>query len=205
MDNQKQLDEDALTSKEKDAVIASLKDEVAYLRREIDAWREKPTNAQLRAQSTTIARLRANQPVPPPRSRGVLFLDDNPSRVRYFKSKIDSDLPCTYVTTAGEAIKALANGRYTLVFLDHDLEAGEEGQATSPLNSGMTVAQYLAREKARAVYMKVIVHSLNKSRAQEMLRLLGEAGYACTYIPFTDENNIAGVLDRERELMRGGV
>jgi len=193
--NQNQLNGDALTPEDKDAVIASLKAEVDYLRREIDAWRNKPTNAQVRAPISHLS-------TSPPRSRKVLFLDDNPSRARIFRSQIDPSLSCTYVTTAADAIRALENDRHTLVFLDHDLDPDSEGQAGSPPNSGMTVAKYLAGAKDKAVYMKVIVHSLNRPRAMEMLRLLGEANYACAYIPFTERVAIGAALYGERELSR---
>ncbi len=96
----------------------------------------------------------------------ILFLDDAKERVKLFKQNYigyDYTIAMSYV----EAIKALKENYYDVVFLDHDLVPESYAGVESPdIKTGLDVAKFiLTLDK---LPHEVIVHSLNPVGAKNI-------------------------------------
>lgn len=110
----------------------------------------------------------------------VLVLDDDAQRQAKLRGLFDKRAGTVSVVCESTAIGAIArllsSERFELVFLDHDLDGeASEGQAKSPPNSGLTVAQLLASVRFERPRM-VVVHSCNGPRARTMVETLRVGG-----------------------------
>jgi type II secretory pathway component PulM len=110
----------------------------------------------------------------------ILFLDDDPGRIRWLRSQAPSATCCE---TAEELIAALseAQGSIERLFLDHDL-GGEMYVNSDEPNTGMEVVRWL--ESHPKAIGTVVVHSLNATAAQAMIERLASAGYHAVHVPF---------------------
>jgi len=109
----------------------------------------------------------------------VLFLDDNPNRIKNFRSRVPY---ATIVETAHDCIEQL-NNDWDVVFLDHDL-GGEIFVDPEQDNTGSEVIRWIEVNKPKI--QKVIVHTCNHEVSDKMINDLIAAGYPATYIPFPD-------------------
>lgn len=115
----------------------------------------------------------------PRQSMNILFLDDDNERIRQFRGKIPG---AVVVKTAEQAIKALAKEDiWNIVFLDHDLE-GETYVDSNRADCGMEVVRWIIKEDAHI--RNIIVHTQNPPAGEEMTRLLKDALFTTTYVPF---------------------
>lgn len=116
----------------------------------------------------------------------ILFLDDMQIRHDNFQEWCD-DFNLTevyHVRTADEAVKAMIEHDFDVVFLDHDLaeEHYQDGtKAVTQANSGTAVAAWMVQNEARPV---VVIHSYNPVGATNMFNLFRDDGFACYKIPF---------------------
>jgi hypothetical protein len=110
----------------------------------------------------------------------ILFLDDDPWRIRWLRSQAPSATCCE---TAQEMIAALSEvqGSIERLFLDHDLD-GETYVDSDKPNTGMEVVRWLERHPKEI--RTVVVHSLNATAAQMMIERLRRAGYRAVHVPF---------------------
>jgi len=116
-----------------------------------------------------------------------LILDDDPdyddpqnpakagkNRITAFRKKlIGNDI--TWVMTAADAIEALANNDWDVLFLDHDL--GGEAYVKSGPGTGYEVAVWLERNPTRKP-PQIFLHSLNTVGRDNMKGALLEAIHA---------------------------
>ena len=110
----------------------------------------------------------------------ILFLDDDNYRIESFKTKIKG---ATIVKTASAAIEAIqSQDIWNIVFLDHDL-GGETFVDSDREDCGMEVACWIAENQPNI--RNIIVHSLNKPAADQMVAILKDSKYRATYIPFS--------------------
>jgi type II secretory pathway component PulM len=110
----------------------------------------------------------------------ILFLDDDPGRIRWLRSQAPSATCCE---TAQEMIAAFsdAQGSIEWLFLDHDL-GGEIHVDSNEPNTGMEVVRWL--ETHRKEVGTVVVHLLKTTAAQAMIERLACAGYHAVHVPF---------------------
>lgn len=108
----------------------------------------------------------------------ILFLDDDTTRTKKFKSHCPS---AKCVSTSQECIDELSQ-KWDTVFLDHDL-GGEVYVDTNREDCGMEVVRYIVKNKPEI--FQIIVHSLNQIAAKEMVLRLQDAGYRVQWVPFT--------------------
>lgn len=114
----------------------------------------------------------------------ILFLDDNPARLRWARREFIPGHDLSLVDSAAAATDLLGSlFGWDLVFLDHDL-GGEEHADPSDPNTGSAVVRWVARN--RPGVGRFIVHSLNAPAANGMVLSLREAGYRADYINFLD-------------------
>jgi CheY-like chemotaxis protein len=106
----------------------------------------------------------------------ILILEDNSKRIEQFKLAL-KDHDVIYTDDALVAIKMLKKHKFDYIFLDHDL-GGLENEWDEE-NCGMVVAKYISKHSI-SKESNVIVHSLNVSRAQEMVYLMENS----RYVPF---------------------
>lgn len=115
----------------------------------------------------------------------VLFLDDRSERVQAFRERCASHVEVRVARSAGEAIYRLAQGRYDVAFLDHDLNDEPHVEPCHRLyNCGMTVARFLAC--GPCLTRKFVVHSNNHAAARVMRDMLNNCGYEAWRCPFED-------------------
>jgi len=113
----------------------------------------------------------------------ILFLDDNGTRQKWFKSELPSAI-CVW--NSGEAIVELGNLNieWDYVFLDHDL--GDEVYVDSTRkDTGAEVARYIAAQQPKIGL--VVIHSFNHDGAKEMLHTLRTAKYYTSRAMFGSE------------------
>lgn len=108
----------------------------------------------------------------------VLFLDDCPNRRKKFRSACPS---AKIVETAEEAIAALAETKFDVVFLDHDL-SGETYVDSDRKDTGMEVVRWMAENKP--ICGKVFLHTCNKDAGERMETTLVDLGYTVSRTPF---------------------
>jgi CheY-like chemotaxis protein len=113
----------------------------------------------------------------------VLFLDDDPDRLDWARGVFkDIGNPLELVTTAQEAILALARQDFDLVCLDHDLEGVPHDDPAGD-NTGSAVVRWILANRPKV--RQFVVHSLSRTGAKPMARDLAEAGYRVRHKPFT--------------------
>ena len=105
------------------------------------------------------------------RSMNILVLEDDNTRIMAFKRKF---IGCTttFVKTAKEAIKLLADKYWDILFLDHDL-GGEEMVESGP-GTGYEVACWLEENPSKKPN-RIYLHSLNPVGRQNMKDALPDA------------------------------
>ena len=107
----------------------------------------------------------------------ILFLDDDPVRHHQFRAALNGvPVDLRAVARAVEAIAALEQEQFDIIFLDHDL--GWQHHVSSGPGTGCEVAQRLMATANREA--RLVVHSQNEDGTREMLRVLGSA----LWIPF---------------------
>lgn len=105
----------------------------------------------------------------------ILILDDMPARHEVLARRYP-DAERVHVHTFGEAVSALATGRFDLVLLDHDL--GEE-------RTGYHVALAIADLPPELLPLDAVVHSHNPVGAERMRDVLADAGVRARLEPFS--------------------
>ncbi len=109
----------------------------------------------------------------------ILFLDDNPTRTKHFRSCVPS---ARTTETAQECIEAFAREEdWDIVFLDHDL-GGEVFVESEREETGMGVVRWMADNQPKV--KRVVVHSMNPIAAREMVAKLSDAGYEAEWQMF---------------------
>lgn len=107
----------------------------------------------------------------------ILFLDDMIERWEIFKEVSDYGGHTTqWVKTAEEAVEALTDKSFDIVFLDHDLSyehyVAKDGDYGS-IKTGQYVADYIAEELLQSNMPKyVIIHSMNPVGSKNMRQSL---------------------------------
>jgi len=113
----------------------------------------------------------------------ILFLDD--SEERHDAAKKWHDVyweDVTWCWTAKEAIDALKNKEFDIVFLDHDL-GGEHFVNSEREDCGMEVVRWIMQNEP--VIELIVVHSWNIPAAKRMTENLLDSGYSVSVSPFT--------------------
>ena len=117
-------------------------------------------------------------------ARRVLVVEDDEARCAWFRERLAGrllDVTCDVRT----AIAWLAERDYEAVLLDHDL-ADEDYFSNAPDDerTGYAVARWLADNPDAQRDALIVIHSLNYTGAQRMLRALRDAGRDAEHIPF---------------------
>jgi len=102
----------------------------------------------------------------------VLVLEDAPERVAWFKERVPD---AVYVATAADAIQALTQQDFRVVFLDHDLEWMHAADNAIVRGTGKEVALHLKKASFQGI---VVIHSKNEDGARVMLKILPGAKVA---------------------------
>lgn len=97
----------------------------------------------------------------------ILILEDDLERIKHFGKKLKQVFD--FSDDAKVAIEWLKKDEYDYIYLDHDL--GGEQMAWDEENCGMTVAKYI-EQNPLPKKTKVIIHSFNVYRAQQMQRII---------------------------------
>lgn len=114
--------------------------------------------------------------------RILILEDDVKERMPIFRKKLIGH-EIVHAETANEAILAMQDTAFDLIFLDHDL-GGEQMVATSNKNTGSEVVRWMRTYLLN--YCPVIVHSYNVGAAIKMRDDLQDLGMDAYYIPFGD-------------------
>ena len=107
----------------------------------------------------------------------VLFLDDDPVRIKKFRS---AHPYATITESATECISQLSEQDWDVVCLDHDL-GGKQHVDSALSNTGAAVVRWIEINKPKV--QQFFVHSLNTGAANQMVIALKQ-NYECRYIPF---------------------
>lgn len=106
----------------------------------------------------------------------ILILEDDLGRQEQFKKNL-SKHDVTIVDNSKETIEKLKNGKWDILFLDHDL--GGQVHVPSGENTGYEVAKFLEENK-QFQPENIITHSLNPVGAKNIIAALPKA----VHIPF---------------------
>ena len=98
----------------------------------------------------------------------VLVLDDTEDRLSWFRQRLPN-VCCA--KTAHDAISALSNEHFDLVFLDHDLNWMDAGFPDRQYDNGKEVARFLAIKRFLG---RIVIHS-KSDQAQVMAKILPQA------------------------------
>ena len=114
----------------------------------------------------------------------VLIVEDDEARCAWFRERLRGsrlDVTCD----VRQAVRWLAEHDYRAVLLDHDL-ADEHYFSNEPDDerTGYAVARWLAENPSAQRDALIVIHSLNYTGAQRMLRVLRDAGREAEHIPF---------------------
>lgn len=111
----------------------------------------------------------------------LIFLDDDENRCNLVRKKLPGMVK--YAHTAQDCIKRIQEmEEISILFLDHDL-GGEVYVDTDREDCGMEVVRWI--ENNNPLIRNIVVHSMNKPAADEMVQRLQDASYNASYVPFT--------------------
>ena len=105
-----------------------------------------------------------------------MLLEDNPHRITFFQNELKKH-KLTVCRHAKAAMKALKDGQFDLIFLDHDLDS--EPIAPDDENSGSEVARFIVKEAVTCGL--IILHTENRVGREAMIALLD----TCQAIPYS--------------------
>ncbi len=119
----------------------------------------------------------------------ILIVDDEPKRHKIFLRRMSAGNNLVIVNSFYGAVREInSNRKFDLVSLDYDLDQYVENEIEtghfSKYQSGIDVAKFIAELPEHKKPRKVIVHSLNASRAPIMLAELESGGIKADYEPF---------------------
>ena len=121
----------------------------------------------------------------------VLIVEDEESRLRWFRANLIGSV-VDETKLVGKAIELLQENDYGQIFLDHDLKY--EHYATNERddeNTGYAVAQFLADRPDLSPNAQIIVHSLNPSGSDRMIRALHKGRRNYRKVPFIQLKELA--------------
>ncbi len=110
----------------------------------------------------------------------ILFLDDDPKRVKLFCQETIGNI-VDIARTVQEAISFLKKNEYDLTSLDHDL--GGKTYTPSDENSGYEVARFISQMQKPPE--RNIIHSLYKEGAEKMYYVIRNTD--SLIVPFNSE------------------
>ena len=115
----------------------------------------------------------------------ILFLDDNPARLRWALTNLGPGNVLTLAETSAATIAALESANpttpFNVVYLDHDL--GDEEYADSGrTDTGYEVVRWIIAN--RPTIGTVVVHTANTPAGQHMTADLVQYGYDARYVHF---------------------
>lgn len=115
----------------------------------------------------------------------ILVLDDDPVRLKWFKSKFkDQDIHLAENSTVFDVKCGLYAGTgWDTIFLDHDLQEFHHDPYKFEV-TGYDVAQAIIDSAVKV--NKIVVHTINLPAGNRMVALLSEAGYSVEAIPYYD-------------------
>lgn len=97
----------------------------------------------------------------------IFVLDDQTSRVEFFRSVVGKD-NVDYAESPDAAFEKIRDNRYRVVFLDHDLGGA---YTRGPLGDGIDLAKRMVKE-GLSVQCPIVIHSLNYDGAMNMYSFL---------------------------------
>jgi CheY-like chemotaxis protein len=107
----------------------------------------------------------------------ILFFDDNDFRHKRMKAN-SIGFNVTYVFNARDCIAALQKEEFDLLMLDHDMDRNKQGQILEDEEDGRFVTRWMATEGLQHKGASVIIHSLNPVGANQMKKILDDAGFS---------------------------
>lgn len=132
---------------------------------------------------------------------GVLILEDSIERIASFQRGLVGAAPLKLVHNARDAIKALGDGQWDFVFLDHDL-----GEATL-VGDGTMVAAWAGEHPEKFSRTTFIVHSLNPVAGERMANILFRGGlHVCRRgFVWQDEAFLNHVITHMKKTTQGSI
>ena len=115
----------------------------------------------------------------------ILFFDDDIKRHKKFSRGVIGH-KVTFVFNVSDAIKALNEEIFDVIYLDHDMLPGIHQEPGS--ETGWAVAQHIAKLPREQFPLSVIVHSYNRKAAELMTRHINKAGIRCVSRMFNTES-----------------
>lgn len=126
--------------------------------------------------------------------RHILILDDDEERHTWFRRRFLAEVPPLteppiVVHTYGyhHCVELLAERRWDLVHLDHDLHLSRPGDQRGPYGGfydGRDVAMVIAGMPPERRPLRAIVHSWNEVRGPEMVQILRRVGVEVSLEPW---------------------
>ena len=114
----------------------------------------------------------------------MLIVEDDEARCEWFRGRL-GDCALDITCDVREAARWLAENRYDLILLDHDLrEEHYWSDERDDERTGYGVAAWLAAHRDSQPRAQVVIHSLNYAGAERMLAALVAAGFDAECIPF---------------------
>jgi len=109
----------------------------------------------------------------------ILIVEDDPQRIFLFRRHLETPENDLAITSSAQlAIDMLSDYRYDWLFLDHDLNPGDDmefmGAAVDNINSGYAVACFL-EERKEFCPQHVVLHSMNPWGVQRMNAAIPQA------------------------------
>jgi len=131
----------------------------------------------------------------------ILVVEDDPNRVRKFKSWIPDDVWLVWARNAGQALGILhrdAANTYAGAMLDFDLDKqlyAPEGTCRTGGDVARQIAQHFSPD------VQILVHSMNPSERGQIVTVLAEQGFSVTQIPYRDlsKERLVAWLDEVRD------
>ncbi len=105
----------------------------------------------------------------------VLVLENDPARLPWFEQTYGR---VVWVKTVPDAIRALQDGLFDYLYLDHDLD-------TEPA-VGRDVATWLIKHPHVLPALRTVSHSVNQVSGPKIARELEAAGRSACWIPYDD-------------------
>ena len=115
----------------------------------------------------------------------ILLIEDDPLRIALFRKWTPEDVRLVVAPSPGKAVGILQRDRgkvYAGILLDHDLQDQVITQSDRYL-SGSDITRVILRNISRQV--SILVHSMNISRAPEMVSNLEAGGFDVCRIPMS--------------------